>query len=60
MAQGTPFTVDPLHHLLQYDGLTPFGNRVLQGHVDLQTLAIDDAMCALLNSMKDKTDPMVT
>jgi len=30
-AQGTPFTVEPLQHLLQYDGLTPFGNHVLQG-----------------------------
>jgi len=30
-AQGTPFTVDPLKHLLNYDGLTPFGNRILQG-----------------------------
>jgi len=59
-AQGTPFTVEPLQHLLQYDGLTPFGNHVLQGQVDLQTLAIDDATRALLHSMKDKTDPTVT
>jgi len=59
-AQGTPFTVEPLQHLLQYDGLTPFGNRILQGRVDLQTLAIDDATRALLHSMKDRTDPTVT
>jgi len=40
-AQGSPFTVEPLKHLLEYDGLTMFGNRVLQGRVDLNALPID-------------------
>jgi len=30
-AQGSPFTVEPLSNLLQYDGLTTFGNQVLKG-----------------------------
>ena len=28
-AQGSPFTQDPLQRLLNYDGLTTFGNQVL-------------------------------
>ncbi len=30
-AQGSPFTVAPLSNLLHYDGLTNFGNKILQG-----------------------------
>jgi len=40
--QGLPFTVAPLNHLLDYDGLTKFGNRVFQGQVDLTALPIDE------------------
>jgi len=29
-AQGTPFTTEPLSHLLQYDGLTKFGKLISQ------------------------------
>jgi len=54
-AQGTPFTVEPLTHLLQYDGLTMFGDRILQGRVDLEALPIDEATRALLANMRDKT-----
>jgi len=57
-AQGSPFTVDHLSRLLNYDGLTTFGNRVLQGRVALNALPIDEATHALLQHMKDKTDPM--
>jgi len=42
-AQGSPFTVDPLNRLLQYDGLTPLGNQILKGQADLETLPIDEA-----------------
>jgi len=28
-AEGSPFTTDPLNRLLQYDGLTSFGDRAL-------------------------------
>ncbi len=58
-AQGTPFTVDPLQCLLHYDGLTPFGDRILTGRVDLEALPIDDATRALLLSMHNKTKPHV-
>jgi len=57
MAQGTPFTVEPLTHLLQYDGLTVFGDRILQGCVDLEALPIDEATRTLLANMCDKTKP---
>jgi len=56
-AQGTPFTVEPLNHLLHYDGLTLFGDRILQGRVELEELPIDDATRALLYNMRDKTKP---
>jgi len=52
-AQGLPFTVKPLNHLLAYDGLTMFGNRVLQGRVDLTTLPIDNSTQVLLQHMHD-------
>jgi len=57
-AQGLPFMVDPLSRLLDYDGLTKFGNRVLQGRVALNALQIDEATHALLQHMTDKTDPL--
>ncbi len=53
-AQGSPFTVEPLQHLLQYDGLTPFGNMVFKGRVDLTALSIDEPTKALLTHMQDK------
>jgi len=28
-AQGSPFTIDPLNRLLNYNGLTPLGNQIL-------------------------------
>jgi len=58
-AQGTPFTVDPLNRLLHYDGLTIFGDKILQGRVDLEALPVDDATRALLFNMRDKTKPNV-
>jgi len=30
-AEGSPFTIEPLNCLLQYDGLTPYGDHVTQG-----------------------------
>jgi len=41
-AQGLPFTIEPLKHLLDYDGLTLFGTRAFQGRVDLDALPIDE------------------
>ncbi len=57
-AQGLPFTIEPLAHLLAYDGLTTFGNRILQGRVDLTKLPIDESTCALLLNMHDKANPL--
>jgi len=56
-AQGSPFTVALLTHLLQYDGLTAFGDRILQGKVDLNALPISEATRSLLANMTDKTKP---
>jgi len=53
-AQGTPFTVEPLQHLLQYDGLTPFGTRVLQGKAQLDELPVAESTKALLQHLKSK------
>jgi len=53
-AQGTPFTVEPLQHLLQYDGLTPFGLRVLQGKAPLEELQVDEPTKALLQHLCSK------
>ncbi len=57
-AQGLlPFTVAPLNHLLDYDGLTKFENRVFQGQVDLTALPIDEPTQVLLQNMHDKMNP---
>jgi len=53
-AQGSPFTVEPLMHLLHYDGLTPLGNQVLKGCADLDSLSLDRPTKALLHNMRDK------
>jgi len=53
-AQGTPFTVEPLQHLLHYDGLTPFGTRILKGKAHLEELPIDEPTKALLKHLKSK------
>jgi len=53
-AQGSPFTVEPLQHLLQYDSLTPFGNMVFKGQAYLNALPIDEPAKALLTHMHDK------
>jgi len=55
-AQGSPFTVAPLANLLNYDGLTSFGDKILHGRAHLQHLPFDDATRALLAHLKDKSD----
>jgi len=52
-AQGSPFKVACLSNLLQYNGLTPFGD--MQGRVHLKHLPIDEPMQSLLAHLKDKT-----
>jgi len=53
-AQGTPFTVEPLQHLLQYDGLTSFGARVLKGQAYIEDLPLDEPTKALLTHLQSK------
>jgi len=53
-AQGSPFTIDPLQRLLQYDGLTTFGNQILKGRADLDNMPLEAPTRALLLQMKDK------
>jgi len=53
-AQGTPFTVEPLQHLLHYDRLTPFGMRILLGKAHLDKLPLDKPMKALLTHLQSK------
>jgi len=53
-AQGTPYMVKPLQHLLQYDGLTPFGTRVLQGRAHIDDLPLDEPTKALLTHLQSK------
>jgi len=55
VAQGLPFTVAPLSNLLQYDGLTNFGDKILQGRVHLETLPLDKPTHALLANLKHKS-----
>jgi len=51
-AQGTPFTAEPLSHLLQYDGITKFGKLVSQGHAQLDQLPLDEATKSLLRHLQ--------
>jgi len=53
-AQGTPFTVEPLSRLLNYDGITKFGCLVSQGRANIEELPLDEAMQALLCHLKSK------
>jgi len=51
--EGSPFTVDPINRLLQYDGLTLYGDRITKGHLpDLHVF--DEQMCAILQHLKRK------
>ncbi len=54
-AEGTPFTQDPLARLLQYDGLTPFGDRLTQGRPLGTIHQFDEPTTAILQQLKRKT-----
>ncbi len=54
-AQGSPFTTEPLARLLQYDGLTPFGDRVFNGCNNFKQFKFDEPTQALLRNVKNKT-----
>jgi len=59
-AHGSPFTSEPLSRLLQHDGLTPFGNLIFKGNLDLSALPIDEPTRALLMQLKNKLPPEIT
>ena len=61
-AQGSPFMIDPLQQLLNYDGLTPFGNQVFKGRAQLEHLPLNALTKALLQNMQNKlplSDPQI-
>jgi len=47
-AHGTPYTIPPLSHLLQYDVLKEFGDAVHAGTADFSQIEIEDATRLLL------------
>jgi len=49
---GTPYTVPLLSTLLRYDGLTPFGNKILTGTANLEELQISNYTRMLLKHQK--------
>jgi len=53
-AEGSPFTKEPLSHLLQYDGLTTFGNYITHGKQIPDFYNFDEPTVALLTNLKQK------
>jgi len=58
-AEGSPFTIEPLSRLLQYDGLTPYGDLLTNGHPATGLHQFDEATKAILMNLRWKT-PMTT
>jgi len=56
-AHGSLFTTEPLSRLLQYDGLTPFGNLIFKGNIALNTLPLDEPTRTLLAHLNNKAPP---
>jgi len=52
--EGSPFTVKPLSRLLQYDGLTKFGNGVTEGRPIGGIHNFDEPTKAILSNLKWK------
>ena len=50
--QGTQFTINPLKDLLGKDSFTPFGNSLLLGTVDLNTLPLSSLQKLYLSEIK--------
>jgi len=55
-AHGTPYTQMPLNDLLQYNGLTDFGNQVFQGNLP-PNLDVNPATRLLLEHQKSLIEP---
>jgi len=56
-AEGTPFTTEPLGRLLQYDGLTPYGNKISRGRPQIEHHHLDEPTRAILTHLKQKVLP---
>jgi len=52
-AEGSPFTVEPLNWLLQYDGLTPYGDHITQGK-PFNLHDFNEPTCAILKNLQRK------
>jgi len=52
---GTPFTIPPLSNILDYDGLSPFGQAILNGTADLSQLNLDNHTHLLLQHQQNCT-----
>jgi len=50
--EGSPFTIKLLSHLLQYDGLTKFGNLVTDGRPIQEIHNFDEPTTAILSNLK--------
>ncbi len=53
-AEGSPFTQEPLTHLLQYDGLTPFGDSLFKGQSLPTHHTFDEPTTVILQNMRNK------
>jgi len=53
-AEGSPFTQEPLGRLLQYDGLTSFGERVTRGRPLGDIHNFDEPTRAVLENLRQK------
>jgi len=51
-AEGSPFTCEPLKQLLQYDGMTPFGDLVHKGSLILNNYHFDKPTKAILQNLR--------
>jgi len=56
-ADGSPFTCEPLSRLLQYDGMTTFGDHVHKGSTCLDNYNFDEQTMAILKNLKKKINP---
>jgi len=54
-ADGSTFTRKPLKHLLQYDGLTSFGDYIYEGRPLEDANGFDEPTKAILQNLRRKT-----
>jgi len=54
-AEGSPFTQEPLGHLLKYDSLTSFGDQITQGRLVGTLHNFDKPTMAILENLHCKT-----